>query len=158
MGRKIIDIPGSSIAIGLIACFYKTYSDSFFICQWTGVLALAGSFDLLTSFVLKTDREKPLNAALLGVLTNIMGMLVFFFAAFIIIQEPNWIAGGMEKVLNYAWMVVVPASVLSALLTTHIGMFIGSKINEFNSLPGRKFIPGIYLTTVLFLWIAASIN
>ncbi|KUG25124.1 hypothetical protein ASZ90_005055 [hydrocarbon metagenome] len=157
-GRKLVNIPGTSILIGLVVCFYKTYSDSFFICQWAGIMSLAGSFDLLTSLVFKTIWEKPLNTALIGVLTNIIGMIGFLFVAFAVFQEPNWIAGGLDKILNYTLVTVIPATLLSGLFTANIGLFIGTKIKELNSLSIRKFIPGFYLTTTLLLWIIASIR
>ena len=34
MGRRMVNTPGTSAAMGLIVCFYKTYSSHFFICQW----------------------------------------------------------------------------------------------------------------------------
>src|SRR3989339_757618 len=69
LGRRVIDIPGTSIVLGLIVCFYKTYSDHFFICQWAGVMALAGSFDLFTSLIFKTNWQKPINTAAIGFFT-----------------------------------------------------------------------------------------
>jgi len=96
LGRRVIDIPGTSVVIGLIVCFYKTYSDHFFICQWAGVMALAGSFELYASLVFKSSRQNILNNAVTGVLTNIIAFSIFVMLVIFIIREPNWVDGVME--------------------------------------------------------------
>ncbi len=55
LGRRLVDVPRTSILMGLIVCFYKTYGNNFFVCRWVGVMALAGSFDLYRSLVFKSN-------------------------------------------------------------------------------------------------------
>ena len=144
--------------MGLIVCAYKTYGDNFFICQWAGVVALAGSFELFTSFVFKHNWQKPFFTALIGLVANITALIVFVFTVLVIFKEPNWVAGGMQRIINYALSATLPAAVLSGVLTANLGLYIGSKLRNYHFLFHGKLIPGLYITTILLLWIAASIN
>jgi len=158
LGRRMIDIPGTSIIIGLIVCFYKTYSDHFFICQWAGVMALAGSFDLYASLVFKSNRENIISNIVTGILTNITAFPVFVILVTYILKEPNWVDGGMERIINYGVQSVLPATLITGLLAAPLGFIAGSKINKLSINLHGKLIPGIYLMLTAFLWIAASIN
>jgi len=158
LGRRVINIPGTSIVIGLIVCFYKTYSDHFFICQWAGIMALAGSFELYASLVFKSGRQNILSNAVTGILTNITAFPIFVMLVTFILREPNWVDGGMERIINYGVQSVLPATLMSGLLTAPFGFIAGSKIDKLSISLHGKLIPGIYLVVTAFLWIVASIN
>ena len=158
LGRRVIDFPGSSIIIGLIVCFYKTYSDHFFICQWAGVMALAGSFDLFVSIVFKESWSKRFNPVLLGVLTNVTAFFVFVITVTFIFREPNWVSGGMERVIKYALYTAIPAAIFSGLISAPLGILAGSKLKEYYASFPLKLFPGIYLTATILLWIIAAIK
>src|SRR3972149_11662566 len=134
VGRRIIDIPGTSILIGLIVCFYKTYSAHFFVCQWAGVMAIAVSFDFFASIVLKESWYKRFNPILIGTLSNVLSMVLFVVTVTFIFTEPNWIAGGYERVLRYALRTALPAALISGLLSAPIGVFAARQIKEINFL------------------------
>jgi len=158
LGRRVIDIPGTSIVIGLIVCFYKTYSDNFFICQWAGVMALAGSFDLYASLVFKSNKQNIFNNVVTGILTNVTAFPVFVILVTYILREPNWVDGGFERIINYGVQSVLPAAFMSGLITAPLGFIAGSKINKLSITWHGKLVPGIYLMLTVFLWIVASIN
>ncbi|MEW6195874.1 MAG: hypothetical protein AB1521_12050 [Bacteroidota bacterium] len=158
IGRKLVDIPGTSIIIGLIVCFYKTYGNNFFICQWAGVMGLAISFDFYASFIFKSNWQKPIITSLIGIITNITSLFIFVFVVVVVFQEPNWLAGGLDRIINYTLYSILPAAIISGLLTSHIGSYVGSKLKGLNAVTPKKILPGIYLTATILLWIAASIN
>ena len=158
IGRRIVDIPGTSILIGLIVCLYKTYSAHFFVCQWAGVMAVAVSFDFFTSVVLKENWYKKFNPVIIGALTNIAALIVFVITVTYIFVEPYWAAGGIDRVLSYALRNTLPASIISALISAPLGVFVAEKIMKLEFPLYRKLVPGFYLMATLFLWIVASIN
>jgi hypothetical protein len=158
LGRKIIDVPGTSIVIGLIVCFYKTYSDHFFICQWAGVMALAVSFDLFASLIFKENWNKKFNPVLIGILTNVTALFIFITSVIYIFPEPYWVSGGIDRVMDYALRNSLPASLISGLISAPLGLLAASKLGHLNIPLQKKLVPGIYILTVAFLWIAASIN
>ncbi len=158
IGRKLINIPGTSLLIGLVVCFYKTYGDNFFICQWAGVLSLAGSFDFFTSLVFKLNWQKPIWNGVNGFLSNISALIVFVFLMVIVFKEQYWVDEGFERVLNYATNSMIPAAIVSGVITSHVGLYLGSLIQKYSVSISRKLIPGIYLTATILLWLAASFN
>jgi hypothetical protein len=158
LGRRVVDIPGTSIIIGLIVCFYKTYSAHFFICQWAGVMALAGSFDLFTSLVFKRNWFEKFNPAIIGVLTNLSALIVFVVTVTYIFIEPSWADGGMERVLSYALRNVLPAAIISGLISAPLGVFVANKFMNLEFPLSKKLVPGFYLLATVLLWIVASIN
>lgn len=158
LARKKVNIPGSSILIGLIVCIYKTYSDNFFICQWAGVMALAGSFELYSSLVFKRNWQRPHLSTVIGLLTNITALIVFVSLVIFVFEEPNWVSGGFERILSYALRNTLPASLLSSLVGAALAYFSTTWISEINSAKAEKLMPGIYLATTLVLWIMASFN
>ena len=158
MERKITNINGSSILIGLIVCIYKTYSDNFFICQWTGVMALAVTFELYTSIVFKTNWQRPLITAIIGVLTNLTALIIFVSLVIFVFREPNWVSGGFDRISGYALRNTLPASLLSGLISAAVAYFLTTRLSEIGSPKIEKLMPGIYLATTVILWLMASIN
>jgi hypothetical protein len=156
LGRRAVNVPGTSILIGLIVCFYKTYSAHFFICQWAGVMALAGSFELFATFVFNENWHQKFNPFFIGALTNVTALFIFTGTVNYIFPEPYWVAGGIDRVLNYALYTSLPAAVISGMIAAPAGNFWGAKLGQLNFQLNKKLLPGIYLLTTAFLWIAAS--
>ena len=158
MGRRIINIPGTSILIGLIVCAYKTYSANFFICQWAGVMALAGSFDFFTSIVFKENWFKKFNPSVVGVVTNLTAAIVFLIIVNYIFIEPYWPEGGIQRALDYFLTRGLPAAALSGLISAPLGVFAANKYMSIEFPLSKKLVPGFYLAATVALWIVASIN
>jgi hypothetical protein len=158
LGRRIIDIPGTSILIGLIVCAYKTYSANFFICQWAGVMALAGSFDFFTSIVFQENWFKKFNPSVVGVVTNLTAAIVFLIIVNYIFIEPYWPEGGIQRALDYFLTRGLPAAALSGLISAPLGVFLAEKYMSIEFPLSKKMVPGFYLAATVALWIVASIN
>lgn len=155
IARQKVDIPGTSILIGLIVCFYKTYSAHFFICQWTGVMALAISFDLLTSLIFKHSWSEKQNPIYLGILTNLLALIVFLGLIIYVFEHPYWVAGGFDRAMSYAVRNTLPAALISGLLSAPLGVYAGSKIVAIDYFKQRKLVVSFYVLIISFLWIAA---
>ena len=158
LGRRFIDIPGTSILIGLIVCVYKTYSANFFICQWAGVMALAVSFDFFTSVVFKKNWLQKFNPVFLGVLTNIFAAIVFLATVNYIFIEPYWPEGGAQRALDYLLTRGLPAAALSGLISVPLGVYVADKMMKLEFSLYRRLIPGFYLFAIIFLWFIATIH
>ena len=157
IGRRIINIPGSSILIGLIVCFYKTYSVDFFICQWAGVMAVAISFDFFTSIVFKNNWIKISNAMLIGALTNISALIVFVTTVLFIFPEPYWVTGGMERILDYGLTRTLPAALISAFISVPLALIAVQKLSVMEFKVFSRLKPAAYIFTTICLWIAAGL-
>ncbi|MFO7524714.1 MAG: hypothetical protein R6W68_04625 [Ignavibacteriaceae bacterium] len=157
IGRRFVDIPGSSILIGLIVCFYKTYSVNFFICQWAGVMAVAISFDFFTSIVFKHNWLKISNAMLIGALTNISALIVFVTTVLFIFPEPYWVTGGMERILDYGLTRTLPAALISAFISVPLALIAVQKLSVMEFKVFSRLKPAAYIFTTICLWIAAGL-
>jgi hypothetical protein len=155
IGRRLVDIPGTSILIGLIVCFYKAYSAHFFACQWAGVMALAVSFDFFTSVVFEEKWYVGTNPILIGALTNVLAMIFFIVTVTFIFNEPNWVAGGFARPMRYALTTALPAALISGLISTPLGALIGNKLGEIKFEQQRALVMGFYAIIITFLWIVA---
>lgn len=155
IARQKVDIPGTSILIGLIVCFYKTYSAHFFICQWTGVMALAISFDLLTSLAFRHTWSDKQNPIYLGVLTNLIALIVFLGFITYVFQHPYWVAGGLDRAISYAVRNALPAALISGLVSVPLGIFVSRRISENVFSQRRTIVISFYTTIILILWIVA---
>lgn len=155
--RRIVNIPATSIMIGLIVCIYKTYSAHFFICQWAGVMALAGSFDFFTSVVFKKYWFEKYNPVILGVLTNISAAIVFLVIVNYIFIEPYWPEGGLQRAIDYLLTRGLPASALSGLISAPLGVYAAEKMMKRKFSFNRRLTPGFYLFAIASLWLIASI-
>lgn len=155
IARQKADIPGTSILIGLIVCFYKTYSAHFFVCQWTGVMALAISFDFLTSLVFKQSWSDKRNPIYLGVLTNLLALIVFLSLITYVFHHPYWVSGGLDRAVSYAVRNALPAAVISGLISAPLGIWLSSRIFE-NLFSNRRSVAlGFYSTIIILLWAIA---
>lgn len=157
LSRRMFDIPGTSILIGLIVCFYKTYSANFFICQWAGVMAVAISFDFFTSVVFKENWLKLSNAMMIGALTNISALVVFVTTVLFIFPEPYWVTGGIDRIINYALSSTLPAALISAFILVPLALFAAQKLAVKAFIVFNSFKPAAYIFITACLWIAAGL-
>ena len=157
MNRVISPFTGAGIILGLIVCFYKTYSDNFFICQWTGVMSLAISFEILSRFLWTESVKEWYSLSVLGVLSNILACALFTGIVIFLAHEPHWVAGGWPRVLSYFWKDVLPAALIS-IVATPAGMYLGKLWKENQQIVEGKFALGISTGVVLIVWIVASIH
>lgn len=102
VGRRVLDRPGASLAIAAIACLYKFASVAFFICQMSGVLTLAVSFEIFALLTSKyPGREHGMRPYLMGLLTVYPAFIVFAFLMAFVGLEPYWAAAGWSRVLPF---------------------------------------------------------
>lgn len=155
LARRLLNVPGSSLAIGLVVCFYKTYSVSFFACNWAGVLSLAASYDVLASLLLRQAIWRAPKTALIGAASALMAMPVFLGAVFIA-GEPIWISEGWPRVASYGFETILPAAVL-ALITAPLGFFIAERVQSRRIVRGKP-VHGLFAGAVAVSWLIASVH
>ncbi len=130
LGRRVVNVVGSSLAIALVACFYKFFSVAFFACQMSGVLTLAASFEI---FALLSKRyvgsENGLRPFLTGLLTVYPAFIVFVVLMAFVGLKPEWAAAGWSRVLPYLGWPAVVASIGGAFSSV-AGWRVGALLNR----------------------------
>ncbi len=130
LGRRVLDFVGSSIAIALVACFYKFFSVAFFACQMSGVLALAASFEIFALLSKKyVGSENGLRPFLIGLLTVYPAFVAFTILVAFVGLEPNWAAAGWSRVLPFLGWPAVVASIGGALSCV-AGWRVGARLHH----------------------------
>lgn len=158
MARRIVNIPGTSILIGLLVCLYKTYSAHFMVCQTAGVMSLAVTFDLLASTVLKFESPTLRSTAMIGVAANIIALPIFVTWVTYVAQVPFWVSGGWERIFEYALYTTLVAAVLS-LVFAPTGLKLAELIRERWTEIEHRLLTGIYYgAVVVALTVATAVR
>jgi hypothetical protein len=155
IGRRLVNLPGSSLAIGLVVCLFKTYAVQFHYCTWGGILSVAISFDILSSVVWKDSPIALRSAVVRGALTCVAAFFVFV-AAMHLLRHPYWVAGGWEKIFDYAWRDSLPATGLS-LVAAPLGVLLGNTLWNLKQSP-RRALPALYACAIALPWLVATIR
>jgi len=154
LGRRVLDKPGTSLAIAAVACLYKFASVAFFVCQMSGVLTLAASFEV---FALLTSRyfgrESVVRPHLMGLLTVYPAFIAFTFLTAFVGLEPNWAAAGWARVLPYLGWPAALATVGGALGSA-AGWSIAAHIFSAERLVRWQ----VAVPTAVVLWGVAAIH
>jgi len=104
MARGMLDRPGSSTAVGIIAAAYKLVNAAPFFCHIYGILFLAVAFDLAFS-LLKRDEARFSLQTVAALITGIYGghSLFALFMTYII-RYSYWVEAGLPKVLDHVFI------------------------------------------------------
>jgi len=155
IGRRIVNRPGTSVAMGLVVCLLKTYAINFHVCNLSGILSLAVAFDALSSFAWREDTATLGAAALRGALTVAIA-LPLFVGAMWLVRHPYWVAEGWPRILDYAVRDTLPA-MLFALIAAPLGVLFARWWMQRNALPRFAAI-ALYGSAVVAAWGAATLR
>ncbi|MBU0510047.1 hypothetical protein KKH27_14580 [bacterium] len=155
LGRRMVNVPGTSMAMGLVVCLLKTYAINFHLCNLSGILSVAVSFDVLASLVWRQDVRTLPAAAVRGALTCALA-LPLFVGAVLAFRHPYWVAGGWARIVDYAVRDILPALLLS-LVVAPLGLIVARRLTEPQRVP-RWVVPIFSAGAVVFAWLAATVR
>jgi len=155
-GRRVLDSPGTSLAIALVACLYKFASVAFFACQMTGVLTLAASFELMAFLTKKSgDSESQLRPYLLGLLTVYPAFIAFALLSTFVIRIPFWAETGWSRILPYlGWGALL--ATIGSTFSAAIGWRIGKSLLGARALRWRLAVPAAVIIWAMAILHAAG--
>jgi len=129
IARGIVNKPGSSTVIGIVAVIFKLANAAPFFCHLLGIFALGLTFDVFSSLLMKNERKISFRTSLTGALSAYSGYALFAIVITYIVQYKYWIAGGLPKVLNHIF-VGGSLAALTAVVLVPLGYWVG--INSGN--------------------------
>ncbi len=153
-GRRLLNVVGTSLAIGLVVCFLKTYSVSFQSCQWAGVLSLAIAFDVFASYVWRKSWWTAKGTAILGAVSVFVALPMFVISMKYITHNVFWI-NGWTRVMDYSLQTTGLAIVL-CLFTAPLGYLMAQNFKSWSAKAG-KLATGFYAATVVLVWMTATV-
>lgn len=154
--KGLVNMPGSTIIMALIAGAFKTASDNFYGCQIAAITIDAVIFEFFY-FALKTKLDRSFVTRLIAapLFTYIIYASFAFFATYILRQE-NWYAGGITGIGEYLISGALYAAVYS-LAAIQLGFYIGAAFKPIRlNLTSRFAISSFRLVSAaiaLIIWI-----
>lgn len=150
VARGIVNKPGSSTVIGIVAVIFKLANAAPFFCHLLGIFALGLAFDVFSSLLMKNERKISFRSSLTGALSAYSGYALFAIVITYIVQYKYWIAGGLPKVLNHIF-VGGSLAALTAVVLVPFGYWVGiSNENLFERRPVWTYAGT--LMGVVLLW------
>ncbi len=150
VARGIVNKPGSSIVIGIVAVIFKLANAAPFFCHLLGIFALGLAFDVFSSLLMKNERKISFRLSLTGALSAYSGYALFAIIITYIVQYKYWIAGGLPKVLEHIF-VGGSLAAIGAVVLVPLGFWIG--INSENLFERRPVLTYAgTLMGVVLLW------
>jgi hypothetical protein len=154
LGRRVLDKPGTSLAIAAVACLYKFASVAFFVCQMSGVLTLAASFEI---FALLTSRyfgrESVMRPYLMGLLSVYPAFVAFAIISTFVTLVPYWAEAGWARILPYlGWPAVV--ATLGGALASAAGWSIAARLFSAERVVRWK----VAIPTAVVMWGLAVVH
>ena len=150
VARGIVNKPGSSTVVGIVAVIFKLANAAPFFCHLLGIFALGLTFDVFSSLLMKNERKISFRSSLTGALSAYSGYALFAIVITYIVQYKYWIAGGLPKVLNHIF-VGGSLAALAAVVLVPFGYWVGiSNENLFERRPVWTYAGT--LMGVVLLW------
>jgi hypothetical protein len=130
IARRAWDAPGSSLSLAVLAAAFKFVQSPFFGCKIAAVLILGGIFDVAMSLargrepwaLWSAGRAAPYARTIVATFAS---FVAFGFVARYVLQNPFWIAGGAERLLEYQLLHGAIAAGLT-VPATYVGLRAGA--------------------------------
>ena len=153
--RGIINTPGSSTAIGVLAVLFKLANAAPFHCHLLGIFMTGLAFDVFASVLMKNKKTAPIRSSLTGILSVYSGNALFAFIITYLVRYEYWTREGLPKVLSHIFV----AGTITALLAA-IAVPLGFRIGVTSGTLARRQ-PGWTSTGtvvgIVVVWILARV-
>jgi hypothetical protein len=116
VARGVVDKPGSSTAIGVVALLFKLAGAAPFYCHLLAIVMLGASFDVAASLILKRTDKPLLRRGLTGVIGTYIGYASFALLLTYVIRYSFWAEEGLPRVLNHIFVSGTLTAVAAAIL------------------------------------------
>lgn len=134
IARRVLDVPGSSLSLAVLASAFKFMQSPFFGCKIAAVLILGGIVDIAMSaargqepaVLWSVRRAAPY--ARVAVATFASFVAFGFFARYVLLN-PFWVAGGASRMIEYQLLHGAIAAGL-AVPATYVGLRAGAWIAD----------------------------
>jgi hypothetical protein len=155
MARGIVNKPGSSTVIGVVAVLFKLANAAPFFCHLLGIFMVGLVFDVLASILMKSEKTAAIKCSLTGVLSAYSGNALFALVITYIIRYDVWTSGGLSKVLGHIFVAGTFTAILAAL-TVPLGFRLGVTSGAFTDRKPKWTYAGT-LVSVFIIWILAQV-
>jgi hypothetical protein len=153
VARGIVNKPGSSTVIGVIAILFKLANAAPFYCHLLGIFLVGLVFDVLASVLMKSEKTAPIKSSLTGILSAYSGNALFALVITYIIRYDVWTSGGLSKVLGHIFVAGTFTAILAAIAVP-LGFRIGVTSGALADRKPKLTYAGT-VVSVFIIWILA---
>ena len=155
MSRGIVNKPGSSTVIGVIAVLFKLANAAPFHCHLLGIFMVGLVFDVLASMLMKSEKNAAIKSSLTGILSAYSGNALFALVITYIIRYDVWTSGGSSKVLGHIFVAGTFTAILAAIAVP-LGFRLGVTSGALADRKPKWTFAGT-MVSVFIIWILAQI-
>jgi hypothetical protein len=153
VARGIVNKPGSSTVIGVIAILFKLANAAPFYCHLLGIFMVGLVFDVLASVLMKSEKTATIKSSLTGILSAYSGNALFALVITYIIRYDVWTSGGLSKVLGHIFVAGTFTAILAAIAVP-LGFRIGVTSGALADRKPKLTYAGT-VVSVFIIWILA---
>ena len=153
VARGIVNKPGSSTAIGMIAALFKLANAAPFYCHLLGIFMVGLTFDIFASLLIKSEKTSAVKCGLTGILSAYSGNILFALVITYIIRYEIWVSAGISKVLGHIFVAGSLIAILAALAVP-LGFRLGITSGVVADRKPKWTYAGT-VVTVFIIWILA---
>jgi hypothetical protein len=153
IARGIVNKPGSSTVIGVIAVLFKLANAAPFYCHLLGIFMVGLAFDIFASLLLKSEKTSAIKCSLAGILSAYSGNILFALVITYIIRYDIWISAGLHKVIEHIFVAGSLTAILAALAVP-LGFRLGVPSGVLADKKPKWTYAGTVIT-VFIIWILA---
>jgi hypothetical protein len=155
MSRGIVNKPGSSTVIGVIAVLFKLANAAPFHCHLLGIFMVGLVFDVLASVLMKSEKTAAIKCSITGILSAYLGNALFALVITYIIRYDVWTSGGLSKVLGHIFVAGTFTAILAAIAVP-LGFRLGVTSGALADRKPKWTYAGT-VVSVFIIWILAQI-
>ena len=153
VSRGIVNKPGSSTVIGLIAVLFKLANAAPFHCHLLGIFMVGLVFDILATFFIKSEKTSAIKCSLTGILSAYLGNALFALVITYLIRYDVWTSGGSSKVLGHIFVAGTLTAILAAFAVP-LGFRLGVSSEALADRKPKWTFAGT-VVSVFIIWILA---
>lgn len=151
--RGIVNKPGSSTVIGVVAVLFKLANAAPFFCHLLGIFMVGLVFDVLATLLIKSEKTVAIKSGLTGILSAYSGNALFALIITYVIRYEVWTSGGTAKVLGHIFVAGTLTAILAALAVP-LGFRLGVTSGSLADRKPKWTFAGT-VVSVFIIWILA---
>jgi hypothetical protein len=125
--RALVNRPGSSTLIGVVAALYKAVNTEPFFCHLLGIVFVGLAFDAAAWLFLRGREKSGLRACGAGLVAAYLGCALFAVLMTFVVQYEFWAAPGLEKFKHHIFLTGTQTALAGAFLVP-LGFWAGLRL------------------------------
>jgi len=124
IGRGVLNKPGSSTVIGILAVVFKLVNAAPYFCHLLAIFLIGMMFDVFATLWMTQKRRLSVMIPLSGAVGVVTSRALFASMGAYVIRYDRWVDGGLPMIVQHAFVTGTLAAGMAALLVP-LGFWMG---------------------------------